>query len=270
MTRQVKYSNKELLIIGSGPWPQKIKSILNTNNNQLKVTSIGARDFLSFSVTNIKKYINDQIVWIATIPTIQLEILNKIKLNSNSVIIEKPFATNSNELKSLINLLSESKNILYLSEPWKHSKTWKFIKNKITEQNSLQNIVIYRGGPNIRTYINPVWDWIQHDLGLVGELLKEYQGENEIGFKWLNDGNTLNLKIISGSQFSIEINVGYFSKRVEYWEINGKEKVNFSNNQNSSDHPICAMYDYVSTKNFANNLIEQSWLTNKVIRLLDT
>ena len=270
MTRQVKYSNKELLIIGSGPWPQKIKSILNTNNNQLKVTSIGARDFLSFSVTNIKKYINDQIVWIATIPTIQLEILNKIKRNSNSVIIEKPFATNSSQLESLINLLNESKNILYLSEPWKHSKTWELIKNKITEQKSLQSIVIYRGGPNMRSYINPVWDWVQHDLGLVGELLKKYQGEIEIGFKWLNNGKTLNLKIISGSRFNIEINVGYFSERVEFWEINGKEKVNFNSNQNVNDHPIYKMYEYVSGNNFTNNLIEQSWLTNKVIRLLDS
>jgi hypothetical protein len=64
--------------------------------------------------------------------------------------------------------------------------------------------------------------------------------------------------------------VGYFSERVEYWEINGKEKVNFNNNKNSNDHPICTMYDYVSAKHFTNNLIEQSWLTNKVIRLLDT
>ena len=266
----MKNSNKQLLIIGSGPWPQKIKSILNINRNQLKVTSIGARDFLSTGIIDIKRYFNDQIVWIATIPTIQLEILNRIKLQSNSVIIEKPFATNSKELKSFINLSNESKNTLYLSEPWRHSKTWEFIKNKITDQNSLQTIVIYRGGPNIRTYISPVWDWIQHDLGLVGELLKKYQGEIERGFKWLNDGNTLNLKIISGSRFSIEMNVGYFSERVEYWEINGKEKVNFDNNQNSNDHPICTMYDYVSTKNFTNNLIEQSWLTNKVIRLLDT
>ena len=266
----MKYSNKQLLVIGSGPWPQKIKSILNTNSDQVKIDSIGSRDFLSIDTNNIKSYVDDQIVWIATIPTIQLEILRKIKLQSNRVIIEKPFATDSKELKSFIDLVKDSKNTLFLSEPWRYSKIWESIKNKITKQNSLQSIVIYRGGPSIRTYISPVWDWIQHDLGLVGELLKEYQGEIEIGFKWLNDGNTLNLKIISGSRFSIEMNVGYFSERVEYWEINGKEKVNFDNNQNSNDHPICTMYDYVSTKNFTNNLIEQSWLTNKVIRLLDT
>ena len=93
---------------------------------------------------DIKRYVNDQIVWIATIPTIQLKILNRIKFQSNSVIIEKPFATNSKELKSFINLSNKSKNTLYLSEPWRHSKTWEFIKNKITDQNSLQTIVIYR------------------------------------------------------------------------------------------------------------------------------
>ncbi len=265
----MKYLNKQLLIIGSGPWPQKIKSILNTNSDQVKIDSIGARDFLSIDTKNIKSYVGDQIVWIATIPTIQLEILRKIKLQSNRVIIEKPFATGSRELRSFIEITKDSKNNLFLSEPWKYSKIWESIKNKITEKNSLQSVVIYRGGPNMRTYINPVWDWLQHDLGLVGELLKEYQGEIEIGFKWLNNGNTLNLKITSGSRFSIEINVGYFSERVEYWEINGKEKVNFNDNQNSNDHPICTMYDYVSTKNFTNNLVEQSWLTNKVIRLLE-
>ena len=266
----MKYSNKQLLVIGSGPWPQKIKSILNANNHQVKINSIGARDFLSIDTKNIESYVSDQIVWIATIPTIQFEILRKMQFQSNRVIIEKPFATDSKELRSFIDLAKKSKNTLFLSEPWKYSKIWESIKNKITNQNSLLSIVIYRGGPNIRTYINPVWDWIQHDLGLVGELLNEYQGEIEIGFKWSNDGNTLNLKIISGSRFNIEMNVGYFSERVEYWEINGKEKVNFNNNQNSNDHPICTMYDNVSVKNFTDSLVEQSWLTNKVIRLLST
>jgi len=109
----VKYSNKQLLVIGSGLWPQKIKSILNANNHQVKINSIGARDFLSIDANNIKSYDNDQIVWIATIPTIQLEILGKIKLQSNRVIIEKPFATDSKELKSFIDLVKDSKNTLF-------------------------------------------------------------------------------------------------------------------------------------------------------------
>ena len=265
----MKYLNKQLLIIGSGPWPQKIKSILNTNNDQVKIDSIGARDFLSIDISNIGSYVENQVIWVATMPTIQVEVLNRIKLQSNRVIIEKPFATDLKELKSFTNLANKSKNILYLSEPWRHSKIWESIKNKINKQNSLQSIVIYRGGPNIRTYINPVWDWIQHDLGLLGELLKEYQDEIEIGFNWLNDGKTLNLKIICADRFDINVNAGYFSERVEFWEINGKEKVNFSSIQIRNDHPICTMYEHVSAKHFTNNLIEQSWLTNKVIRSLD-
>ena len=266
----MKYSINRLLVIGSGPWSQKIKSALNTNRNQIEFTSIGARDFLHLDSTKIGVDTKEQIIWIATTPTIQFEVLNKIVFLQNKVIIEKPFATNSKELESFIQISNMSKNALYLSEPWKHSKIWTLIKNKIAGQNYLQKIVIYRGGPKTRSYISPVWDWIQHDLGLVGELLKEHQNAIQIGFKWLNDKRTLKLKIISGNRFDIEINVGYFSERVEFWEINGTEKINFNSNQNSNDQPLCTMYDYVRSKNFTNNLIEQFWLTNKVIRVLSS
>ena len=268
ITTQVKYSDNSLLVIGTGPWSQKIKLVLDTNSNQIKITSIGARDFLRLDPTNIGINTEEQIIWIATIPTIQFEVLNKIGFLQNRVIIEKPFATNLKELESFIQISNMSKNTLYLSEPWKHSKIWTLIKNKIAGQNCLQKIVIYRGGPKTRSYISPVWDWIQHDLGLVGELLKEHQNSIQIGFKWLNNRKTLKLKIISDNRFDIEINVGYFSERVEFWEINGIKKINFNSNQNSNDQPLCTMYDYVRNKNFTNNLIEQSWLTNKVIRVL--
>ena len=85
-------------------------SIDITNEDQVRITSIGARDFLSINIDNVNSYIDDQVVWIATTPTIQLEVLNRIKLQSNRVIIEKPFATNSKELKSFIDLVKDSKN----------------------------------------------------------------------------------------------------------------------------------------------------------------
>ena len=267
-TTQVKYSINHLLVIGSGPWSQKIKSVLNTNHNHIEVTSVGARDFLLLDSTNIGVNTKGQIIWIATTPTIQFEILNKIKFLQNRVIIEKPFATNSKELESFIQISNMSQNTMYLSEPWRYSKIWMFIKNKISEQNSIQNILIYRGGPKIRSYINPVWDWFQHDLGLVGELLKEHQDTVQIEFEWLNEGKTLKLKIISGNKFNIEINVGYFPERVEFWKINDTEIVNFNDNQFINDQPLCTMYEYVESNRFTNDLIKQSWLTNKVIRVL--
>ena len=270
ITTQVKYSDNSLLVVGTGPWSQKIKLVLDTNSNQIEITSIGARDFLRLDPTNIGINTEEQIIWIATIPTIQFEVLNKIGFLQNRVIIEKPFATNSKELESFIQISNMSQNTMYLSEPWRYSKIWMFIKNKISEQNSLQNIRIYRGGPKKRSYINPVWDWIQHDLGLVGELLKEHQDTDQIEFEWLNEGKTLKLKIISGNKFNIEINVGYFPERVEFWKINDTEIVNFNDNQFTNDQPLCTMYEYVENNGFKNNLIEQSWLTNEVIRVLDS
>ena len=267
-TTQVKYSINHLLVIGSGPWSQKIKSVLNTNHNHIEVSSVGARDFLVLDSTNIGVNTKEQIIWIATTPTIQLEVLNKIEFLQNRVIIEKPFATNLKELESFIQISNMSQNTMYLSEPWRYSKIWMFIKNKIGEQNSLQNILIYRGGPKTRSYINPVWDWIQHDLGLVGELLKEHQDTVQIEFEWLNEGKTLKLKIISGNKFNIEINVGYFPERVEFWKINDTEIVDFNDNQFTNDQPLYTMYEYVESNRFTNDVIKQSWLTNEVIRVL--
>ena len=268
ITIQVKYSINHLLVIGSGPWSQKIKSVLNTNHNHIEVTSVGARDFLVLDSTNIGVNTKEQIIWIATTPTIQLEVLNKIEFLQNRVIIEKPFATNLKELESFIQRSNMSQNTMYLSEPWRYSKIWMFIKNKIGEQNFLQNILIYRGGPKTRSYINPVWDWIQHDLGLVGELLKEHQDTVQIEFEWLNEGKTLKLKIISGNKFNIEINVGYFPERVEFWKINDTEIVDFNDNQFTNDQPLYTMYEYVESNRFTNDVIKQSWLTNEVIRVL--
>jgi len=268
ITIQVKYSINPLLIIGSGPWSQKIKSVLNTNRNQIEVTSIGARDFLRLDSTNFGVNTKEQIIWIATTPTIQFEVLNKIKFLQNRVIVEKPFATNLREIESFIQISNMSQNTLYLSEPWKYSEIWMFIKNKIVKQNYLQDIVIYRGGPKTRSYVNPVWDWIQHDLGLVGELLEEYQDTIQIGYEWLNEGKTLKLRIISDNKFNIEINVGYFPERVEFWKINETEIVNFSDIQFVNDQPLCTMYEYIKSNRFTNNLIKQSWLTNEVIRVL--
>ena len=264
----MKYSDNPLLVIGTGPWSQKIKSVLDTNSNQIEITSIGARDFLRLDPTNIGINTEEQIIWIATIPTIQFEVLNKIGFLQNRVIIEKPFATNLKELESFIQISNMSQNTMYLSEPWRYSKIWMFIKNKIGEQNSLQNILIYRGGPKTRSYINPVWDWIQHDLGLVGELLKEHQDTVQIEFEWLNEGKTLKLKIISGNKFNIEINVGYFPERVEFWKINDTEIVDFNDNQFTNDQPLYTMYEYVESNRFTNDVIKQSWLTNEVIRVL--
>jgi hypothetical protein len=212
ITTQVKFSNHNLLIIGSGAWPRKINSIIQSNNKELNVSSIGARKFLSFSPETISQSIDNQNIWIATRPNLQIEILKKIATHNNKVIIEKPFATSTRELEKMLNIFMETSNRLYLSEPWKHSKVWSKKLNSITENRNFQHIIINRGGPIERTYINPVWDWIQHDLGLVGQLLSEQKENVSIDLKWVQQNKTLNINLVSPHEFRIELNVGYFQK----------------------------------------------------------
>ena len=265
----MKFSSQALLIIGSGAWSQKISSIIGKNSKEIIVTIRGAREFLSLDEAAVKKIIANQIVWIATTPKNQIKILNIIKSYDNKVIIEKPFAVDRAELKEFLNLTSETDNKIYLSEPWKHSKIWANEKNLITAQKSPQNIVINRGGPIGRSYISPVWDWIQHDLGLISELLLGYKEEISISFRWIDLNKTLNINLIVPSRFNIEMNIGFFPEKTGNWKINGDTRIDFVNNKPNDDNPVYTMYKYVADEKFINNLSEQVWLTSKIITLLE-
>lgn len=270
ITTQVKFSNHNLLIIGSGAWPKKINSIIQSNNEELKVSSIGAREFLSFSPETISQSIDNEIIWIATRPNNQINILNKIIFRTNKVIIEKPCATNTEELEAILNIFNKTSNRLYLSEPWKHSKIWAKEKNSISKDKNFQSIIINRGGPIERTYINPAWDWIQHDLGLVGELFSEHKENISINLSWLKHNETLNISLALPDKFKIDITVGYFPEKIANWKINGETKINFIDSGLLNDNPIYTMYEYVASENFQSSINEQVWLTNKIISLLNS
>jgi len=266
---QVKFSSQNLLIIGSGAWSRKISSIVKSNNQELNVSSISARDFLDLGGGALPQAINDQLIWVATRPNNQIDILNRIISYTNKVIIEKPFATNSDEVKKIKDILNKTYNRLYLSEPWKHSKIWANAKNSISKNKNFQDIVINRGGPIERTYINPVWDWIQHDLGLVGQLLLEQNDNILIDLEWVQRNKTLNIKLVLPDRFRFEINIGYFPEKIANWKINGETKIDFINSGAFNDNPIYTMYEHVANENFQSDLDEQVWLTNKIIALYD-
>jgi hypothetical protein len=159
---------------------------------------------------------------------------------------------------------------LYLSEPWKHSKVWSKKLNSISKNRNFQQIIINRGGPIERTYISPVWDWIQHDLGLVGQLLSEQKDNVSINLKWVQQNKTLNINLVLPNEFRIELNVGYFSEKIAVWEINGETKIDFINSGELNDNPINSMFEHVASENFQSNINEQVWLTKKIIALLDS
>lgn len=259
---------KSVLIIGSGLWSNKIKSSLDFSDKSILVQSVSARTFLEFESSVIRSNIEDKIIWIATRPSLQIKILYKINQQTNKVILEKPFATNTKDLDNILSLIKNSKNQLYLSEPWKYSNTWKSIKSEINIKNKEHNIVIFRGGPKRRSYMSPVWDWLQHDLGLISELLDQNDPNISIFPNWSGDKKTIRIEFIVEGRFKIELNSGFFIERVETWEINGGVKIDFKNNIQDIQ-PIYLIYKHVSGENFRSDFRRQSWLTNKVIKLIN-
>ena len=113
----MKFLQNNLLLIGSGKWPQKINSIVKSQNLAIKITNIGAREFLKLGIRQVELLLQGNIVWIASTPENQLLILELIKNLSTKVIIEKPFALNMDQLnENLSNSLNKffNKNFFFI------------------------------------------------------------------------------------------------------------------------------------------------------------
>jgi len=265
----VKYSKDSLLLIGSGPWVQKIKVIIKKCDSTIEVNSIPAREFLEIKASSISDIINNQIIWIATTPQNQIEALKKIVLYRNKVIIEKPFATRLKELNILLDLSENTQNQIFLSEPWRHSTIWSEIKRIILESRQFNEIIIHRGGPTERSYINQVWDWLPHDVGLVSELVEKHEDILITDYVWSNKNKNIKLLLEVKGLFSFEINSGHFLKRTESWEIGKSTLVDFSSNNYRNDNPVYNMLLYVFKHELNTSLAERLWLTEKVINTIN-
>ena len=95
----------KLAIIGRGVLPSKIKSSLESNFQDLDAKVFSARDVVSNSKMVQKNLFN--VIWIATQPSLQLKLLEKLLNMSQTIILEKPLGSNSAEIESLIQFLQE-------------------------------------------------------------------------------------------------------------------------------------------------------------------
>ena len=68
----MKFSQSNLLLIGSGKWPNKINSIIRSQNSKTIIENVGAREFLKLKIDQIDQILRDKIVWIASTPENQL------------------------------------------------------------------------------------------------------------------------------------------------------------------------------------------------------
>ncbi len=264
----MKYSNKSIVLIGKGDWSNKISKVLLDQDDTLKIEKFSARDFLLKSELEISKIVSGQFLWITTTPDLQIELLKKMESLDFRVILEKPVATKTIKIDEVLNLILSLKADTYLSQPWRYSKIWENIRSVIQNVPTPLKIKVIRGGPGVRDYIDPVEDWIYHDLGLIGELIDDYRELLEIKILLANSRNLkINMKV--RNIFDIDINVGYFPEKIALWEINGINEFNFFSKIPEEDNPIFTMYLNYQNRIEKNNFSEQLWLVKRVLELLD-
>lgn len=263
----MKYSSKSIVLIGKGDWSNKISEVLFDQDATLNIVKYSARDFLLRSELEISQIVSGQFLWITTAPDLQIELLKKMGSLDFRVILEKPVATKTIKIDEVLNLILSLKADTYLSQPWRYSKVWDNIKFVTQNVPTPLKIKVTRGGPVVRAYIDPVEDWVYHDLGLIGELINDYKDLLDIKILSTNTKNLkVNLKV--PNKFDIELNVGYFSEKIALWEINGTHEFNFSPKIPEGDNPIFAMYLNYKNRTDKNDFSEQLWLVKRVFDLL--
>jgi predicted dehydrogenase len=199
-------------IIGRGSWPSKIKSSLESNFQELDINTFSARDAVSNSKLVQKNHFN--VIWIATQPSLQLKLLKKMLDLSEITILEKPLGSNSAEIESMIQFLQKhSSGVVAPSNPWSYGttclETVELMKNEGVDSAKVE---ITRRGPNRRSYLSPVGDWMPHDLYLLEKIFdSESITLNEIaGTKESAVANFFCKKF----QTHITVNSGYAQERV--------------------------------------------------------
>ena len=93
---RMKFSKPNVLVIGNGNWAGTILKSLTGSKLDLDIDQIGARNFISNENQEILR--NVSIIWIATLPQIQIDVLKKIHNAKLKVILEKPLARNVYEI----------------------------------------------------------------------------------------------------------------------------------------------------------------------------
>jgi len=202
----------KLAIIGRGVWSAKIQSSLESNFENLDAKLFSARDVVSNSKLIQKNLFN--VIWIATQPSLQLKLLKELLNESQTIILEKPLGSNSAEIESLIRFLQEhSRGAVAPSNPWSYETTClEAVDLMKSEGLDAAKVEITRRGPNRRSYLSPVGDWIPHDLYLLEKIfVSESITFNEI--VGTRESAVANL-FCKGFQTQVTVNSGYAQERI--------------------------------------------------------
>ncbi len=279
------YSNNPLLIVGSGPWAGKIQKILTKNISNIEIFRVSAHDFLDNNLPKELDPLMDYNLWIVTRPEIQLVILDKIKDQSGLCILEKPIATNSEQMKRYYQLTQGSRMDFAISKPWNFSSLWRTAMSIIPRDLIDVEIEIWRGDENERDYLPSYIDWLPHDAYLLSELLKD-KSNPEIEARFVHKGRTAEIELSVGNHSKVKFNFGYFKNgRKTYWLVRQGNKsllVDFEKSiiksnfgiikdeiiDCSKDNPIVTMYVHFCTKWYKKS--DELFLFSRILQALET
>lgn len=210
----------KIILVGSGPWPTKIKTALEKAGIFSQQISYG--DFKVLNSREISELTSKSIIWVCTRPENQIRVIEKLSDLYVKVILEKPLATNKRELKKLKKIMNESHCYLFISQVWTFSDIWRFLKSNVDFHN-ITFIRIERFGMDRRTYLSPPQDWLPHDIYLIQDVYGKALLESKIYKKKSILFDTAELKIIIKNGPEIQITGGHKDGgRITKWEFSNQ------------------------------------------------
>ena len=122
-----------IAVLGNGVWGKKLNALFQSWG--FKVSQYGARSFLELNFERQQKILENDVVWIASTPDLQLRIISDVSRyqKSSILILEKPFFRDLNEQIKFVEIMNNSDLYLRSSSPWVYSDIWSKSKKKLSE-----------------------------------------------------------------------------------------------------------------------------------------
>ena len=209
--------NFKVAIIGFGYWGPKLsRNFHNSKNFEIKyiidksIKNLNlAKSEYPFAITstNYKKInCNDVNLVVISTPTKSHFNLTKHFLKKTNVLVEKPLALSSKEVKKLNTISKKNNNNIYVDYPFIFSGSINFIKKIISRKKygKLLEVESYREQAPIRNDADVVWDLGVHDISILQFLLNKNPisinaNKFRTGKNKLNDSAYINMKYKNGT-----------------------------------------------------------------------
>jgi|DEB19_MinimDraft_3_1074340.scaffolds.fasta_scaffold16422_3 predicted dehydrogenase len=161
---------KTIAVIGQGLWGKKIIASVRKYRSNFETECLSSRKFISEPPSTFF-----DVIWIASRPSEQLEILKTAKSMSQVFILEKPICASLHDYSQVRKILENPKTRIELSRPWSFSSTWLKAREIVKSWDLTGSSVTFeRKGPAAHSYITSIEDWLPHDVYLASDLFPAF------------------------------------------------------------------------------------------------